>query len=49
MLNRAEACEAMQIYWMTRDELSQAIPPAYTEHIGFFLRTEVRARERVPT
>lgn len=26
--------EAMQTQWMTRDELSQAIPPAYTEWIG---------------
>lgn len=25
---------AMQISWMTRDELAQAIPPAYTRHIG---------------
>jgi DNA (cytosine-5)-methyltransferase 1 len=27
-------CKAMDIDWMTNDELSQAIPPAYTEHIG---------------
>jgi DNA (cytosine-5)-methyltransferase 1 len=29
--------EAMGIDWMTRDELSQAIPPAYTAHIGSYL------------
>lgn len=34
MLYRKEAAEAMQIDWMNRDELSQAIPPAYTEFIG---------------
>ena len=26
--------ESMGIDWMTRDELAQAIPPAYTELIG---------------
>jgi len=30
----AAAREAMQIDWMVRDELREAIPPAYTEHIG---------------
>lgn len=30
----AEAQEAMGIYWMTWKELTQAIPPAFTEHIG---------------
>lgn len=30
----AEWREAMQIPWMTRKELTQAIPPAYTKHIG---------------
>jgi DNA (cytosine-5)-methyltransferase 1 len=29
-----DAAQAMEIDWMTRDELSNAIPPAYTELIG---------------
>jgi DNA (cytosine-5)-methyltransferase 1 len=30
----AAARQAMQLPWMTRDELAQAIPPAYTRHVG---------------
>jgi len=30
----AVAREAMGIHWMLRDELSEAVPPAYTEYIG---------------
>jgi DNA (cytosine-5)-methyltransferase 1 len=35
----------MGIDWMTRDELAEAIPPAYTEHVGRYLETEVAARQ----
>lgn len=31
------AREAMGIDWMTRDQLAEAIPPAYTEHVGLQL------------
>ena len=34
MLYRQEAAEAMGIDWMNRDELCQAIPPAYTYFVG---------------
>jgi len=33
--------EAMGIDWMNREELSQAIPPAYTEYIGKYLMDAV--------
>ena len=34
---------AMGIDWMTRAELAQAIPPAYTEYVGGFLLAAVTA------
>ena len=45
MLYRKEAAEAMGIDWMTRDEMTQAIPPAYTEHIGGYLMAELETRK----
>lgn len=39
----ALARDAMGIDWMTRDELSQSIPPAYTEWIGTQLLTHIEA------
>ena len=39
----AESRAAMGIDWMTRDELCQAIPPAYTEMIGHQLLEAVMA------
>ena len=36
-VNVKYARKAMGIDWMVRDELSQAIPPAYTQFIGDFL------------
>jgi DNA (cytosine-5)-methyltransferase 1 len=36
--------EAAGIDWMTLEELSEAIPPAYTEHIGHYLLAEINAR-----
>jgi DNA (cytosine-5)-methyltransferase 1 len=39
---------AMGIEWMTRDELTQAIPPAYTEHIGGQLLAHL-SRAATPT
>jgi DNA (cytosine-5)-methyltransferase 1 len=39
----ADHCRAMGIDWMTRDELSQAIPPAYTEVVGSHLLEQLVA------
>ncbi len=35
------AAAAMQIDWMKQDELTQAIPPAYTRYVGERLRQEM--------
>jgi DNA (cytosine-5)-methyltransferase 1 len=40
----AEASDALDIDWMSRRELSQAIPPAYTELIGHQLLQHIHAR-----
>lgn len=44
-LNLAEGQAAMGIDWMRRYELSQAIPPAYTEFIGKQLIDHIRGKE----
>jgi DNA (cytosine-5)-methyltransferase 1 len=36
-----EARRAMGIDWMTWNEIREAIPPAYTEHIGHYLLIEL--------
>lgn len=41
-LEQAQA--AMGIDWMEWDDLTQAIPPAYTEHIGHHLMAAVRTK-----
>jgi len=42
--SKAAAADAMGIDWMTKAELNDAIPPAYTQHIGSYLMAEVMAR-----
>jgi DNA (cytosine-5)-methyltransferase 1 len=37
-------CEAMGIDWMTKTELAEAIPPAFTEFIGRQLRAHLEAK-----
>jgi DNA (cytosine-5)-methyltransferase 1 len=42
--NAKAKADAMGIGWMTRDEVSEAIPPAMTEHIGHYLMAELNVR-----
>jgi len=43
--SKAAAADAMGIDWMTKDELNQAVPPAYTEFIGRQLLAQLQHRE----
>jgi DNA (cytosine-5)-methyltransferase 1 len=43
--NAALWAEAMQIEWMTKHGLAQAIPPAYTEYLGEYLLAAVNQEE----
>lgn len=40
---KADGARAMGIDWMSKPELAQAIPPAYTEHIGRQLMTALNS------
>jgi DNA (cytosine-5)-methyltransferase 1 len=48
MLYRKEASEAMEIDWMTRDEMAQAIPPAYTRFLGLQIASILASPNRSP-
>jgi len=41
---RDEVATAMGIDWMRGEEIKQAIPPAYTEHVGRILLSQLRER-----
>jgi DNA (cytosine-5)-methyltransferase 1 len=37
---------AMGVNWMTLEELSEAIPPSYTDHVGRYLLIHLKAQEK---
>lgn len=41
--SKAAAADAMGIDWMTKNELNEAIPPAFTEHLGCQLMAHIIA------
>lgn len=45
--NKRERADAMGIGWMTTAEVAEAIPPAYTAHIGEYLLAAVLAQPSV--
>lgn len=48
VLSKQTAFESMEIDWMNMRELSEAIPPAYTEFLGKQLRAHIVCAESAP-
>ena len=44
---KESGAEAMGIDWMDEDGLREAIPPAYSEHIGYYARLAIEAARAV--
>lgn len=43
--SKAAAADAMGINWMTKSELNEAIPPAFTRHLGLQLLQHIRTQQ----